>query len=403
MILSELSSLMNGDINCPSCGESVTSGRRYCENCGVDLAVAALLAEQQAMLPVRIPQGVPISPELLVPRIGDLLIERGLVTHEQLQKALTFQKERAKKGESLLLGQALLELGIITRETLDQVITAQILQLQNVLNEANLSLKQRVEERTKELRQALERLSDLNQLKSNFIANISHELRTPLTHIKGYLDILGDEGLGSLNSEQHDAIHVLKKAEIRLERLIEDLIQFSLAARGDLSLNLHDIGVGDLIRAAVERSRNKANQQEIHLKINIQDKLPTVHADEDKIGWVLLQLLDNALKFTPQGGVVAIGASANTSGLVNFSVSDTGIGIPERRIGEIFEPFHQLDGSATRRYPGTGLGLAMVSRIIAAHGSRISVQSVEGKGSRFEFDLPINTNTRATKEKVLRT
>ncbi len=161
---------------------------------------------------------------------------------------------------------------MINRETLDQAITAQILQLQNALNVSNQSLKQRVEERTQELRQALERLSELNQLKSNFIANISHELRTPLTHIKGYLDILGDGGLGPLNENQVEALNVLKKAETRLERLIEDLIQFSLAARGDLSLNRGEIEIDKLIQIAVDRSLSKARQQELSLKVNLQRK-----------------------------------------------------------------------------------------------------------------------------------
>jgi signal transduction histidine kinase len=401
MISQDLSNLMNANMNCPSCGEPVSPDHRYCEHCGVDLAIAALLAEQQAMLPIRIPQGMPMSPELLVPRIGDYLIERGLLKTSQLQTALAFQRQRANEGKPLLLGQALLELGMITRETLDQVITAQILQLQYTLNEANQSLKQRVEDRTRELRQALERLSELNQLKSNFIANISHELRTPLTHIKGYLDILSDGGLGSLNKEQQDAINVLKKAENRLERLIEDLIQFSLASRGDLSLNLRELETIQVVKTAVERSRNKARQQEIELIIDIPANLPSINADEDKIGWVLLQLLDNALKFTPKGGQVAIHARHNHAGLMNFVIRDSGIGIPDERISEIFEPFHQLDSSATRRYQGTGLGLAMVRRIIEAHGSQIKVKSVVGKGSQFEFDLPVSENIKQTKERAI--
>jgi signal transduction histidine kinase len=382
------------DFNCPSCGKPVLPDQRFCEHCGVDVAVAALLAEQQAMLPVHIPQGIPISPEVLVPRIGDYLIEKDLLSVEQLQKALAFQEQCYNQGRPILLGQALLELGLISRETLDQAVTAQILQLQNALNLTNQSLKQRVEERTRELREALERLSELNQLKSNFIANISHELRTPLTHIKGYLDILGDGGLGSLNENQVEAINVLKKAEDRLERLIEDLIQFSLAVRGDLNLRRGEITVNQLIQNCADRSLSKARQQELSLQVELEEALPPVRVDSDKIGWVIIQLMDNAIKFTPKGGQVVVQSSTNDTGLISIAVMDTGIGIPQERMTEIFEPFHQLDGSSTRRFSGTGLGLAMVRRIIEAHGSNITVQSIVGKGSRFEFSLPPSPNDK---------
>ena len=378
---------MGSEISCPSCARPVTALSRYCEHCGVDLAVAAVLAEQSVIVPGKIPNGVPIAPELLVPRIGDYMIEQGFMTQEDLQRALAYQKEQTAAGNSILLGQAFLELGIVEREILDQVITSQILKLQKALSESNQQLQRRVEERTQELQRALERLSELNQLKSNFIANISHELRTPLTHIKGYLDILGDGGLGPLTEAQIEAIGVLNRAELRLERLIEDLIQFSLASRGEVSLNQKNSDIGKLIQISVDRSMHKAQSQNIQLSSMIQPELPLVLIDEDKIGWVLIQLLDNALKFTPKGGRVAIKANL-TNGVVSISVLDTGIGIPDNKIAEIFEPFHQLDGDATRRYAGTGLGLAMVRRIIEAHGSQIKVQSAVGKGSRFEFSLP---------------
>jgi len=392
MIPPDLRDPMDLNLICPNCGEPVPPNLRHCEHCGVDLAIAAMLAEQQALFPVRIPQGTPISPELLVPRIGDYLIERGLLKPEQLSTALDYQKQRAEEGQPILLGQALLELSMITRETLDQVVTAQILQLQYALNGANQSLKQRVEERTKELRSALERLSELNQLKSNFIANISHELRTPLTHIKGYLEILAEGGFGALNKEQTEAVSVLKRAEGRLERLIEDLIQFALASRGDVGLNLRDVNPVKLVEAVVDHTRHKAKQSEIQLITEAPQDLPNIHADEDKIAWVLLQLLENALKFTPKGGRVKISVTKNSAGLIHFAVIDSGIGIPEERLVEIFEPFHQLDGSATRRYAGTGLGLALVRRIVEAHGSRVIVHSTPGKGSKFEFDLPNTKN-----------
>lgn len=379
---------MSVEMFCPSCALPVTALSRYCEHCGVDLAVATVLAEQSVLLPGEIPGGFPIAPELLVPRIGDYLIEKGVITQDDLRHALEYQKEQASKGNSILVGQAFLELGIVKREILDQVITSQILKLQKALSESNQQLQQRVTERTQELQQALERLSELNQLKTNFIANISHELRTPLTHIKGYLDILSEGGLGPLTSAQAEALIVLNRAEERLERLIEDLIQFSLASRGDISLNQKECQIDKLLLIVIERSMHKVQQKGVQLSSVIQPELPHVYIDEDKIGWVLLQLLDNAIKFTSKGGKVAIKAS-HRNDIVTIAVLDTGIGIPGNRLAEIFEPFHQLDGNSTRLYPGTGLGLAMVRRLIDAHGSQIMVQSVEGKGSVFEFSLPV--------------
>jgi signal transduction histidine kinase len=379
---------MVGEINCPQCGQPVSPQNRYYEVCGTDIAVASVLAEQQIALSTKVPSGAPVTPEVLVPRIGDYLIKRGMIKPEELQFALRYQKQCLADNHPILLGQAMLELKLIDRETLDQIITAQILELQNALSEANQTLQQRVEERTRELQKALQRLSEINQLKSNFIANISHELRTPLTHIKGYLDILGDGGLGSLTAAQKEALDVLKRSEARLEQLIEDLIQFSLASRGELNIDLQKTDVNKLFETAIERYQSKARSKNIDLGVSAPENLPYVLADEEKIGWVILQLVDNALKFTHRGGKVSLDV-IEVDARVTISVSDTGIGIPENRIPEIFEPFHQLDGSSTRNYPGTGLGLAMVRRIIEAHGSQINVHSVVDAGSRFEFWLPI--------------
>jgi signal transduction histidine kinase len=390
---------MAGEINCPRCGQPLSTQNRYCEKCGADSAVAVVLAEQQIALPTRIPSGVPVTPEVLVPRIGDYMIKRGMLKPEELQFALRYQKQCSTDKHPILLGQALLELKLVDRETLDQIVTAQILELQNALNEANQTLQKRVEERTRELQKALERLSEINQLKSNFIANISHELRTPLTHIKGYLEILDDGGLGSLTPAQKEALNVLKRAEVRLEGLIEDLLQFSLSSRGELSLNLQKTNIITIIKTAVDRYHSKAKTKSIDLIASVSENLPLVLADEEKIGWVILQLIDNALKFTHQGGKVCVDATEG-NGRVTISVSDTGIGIPKKQIPEIFEPFHQLDGSSTRNYSGTGLGLAMVRRIIEAHGSQINVDSVVNAGSRFKFWLPITKLTETTKTRV---
>jgi signal transduction histidine kinase len=383
---------MISEIHCPRCAKPIDPQARFCKHCGVDLALAAVLVERDVTVPQEVQIEGQIAPELLVPRLGDYMIENGIIKEQDLQQALSFQKERANQGKSILIGQALLELGLIDRETLDQVITKQILQLQFVLSETNRRLEKRVQERTHDLQQALDRLAELNQLKSNFLANISHELRTPLTHIKGYVDLMVVGGMGPLSAEQMEAMDVIQRAEARLERLIEDLIQFSLAAQGELSIILQPVDLNMLIDRVVTAMKQKARIRQISLITHLSPHLPAVQADEEKINWVLMHLLDNALKFTQQGGEVQINTlvDGNTA---RVAVVDNGIGIPKERLFEIFEPFHQLDSSSTRKFGGTGLGLAMVRRILDGHRTKIEAHSIVGKGSRFEFSLPFATKT----------
>lgn len=339
------------------------------------------------MAPGPFPAGIPIAPEMLVPRIGETMLERGLLGKDGLQQALTYQASREAEGRPILLGQALLELGLVSRETLDEVITVQILQLQDALNDTNRQLEQHVQERTQDLQRALERLSELSQLKANFVANISHELRTPLTHLKGYLDLLSSEGLGPINNQQAHALNILLRAEERLENLIENLIQFSLVSRGELNLTIDPINLEDLIRENIQRLRNRADAKQISLSADLPEGLSMVRGDREKLGWVVLQLMDNALKFTPPGKKVWIKVF-HEDGMVHVAIYDEGIGIPQDRLDEIFELFHQLDGSATRKYGGTGLGLAMVQQIVKAHGSEVYVASTKDQGSCFSFSLP---------------
>jgi len=328
-----------------------------------------------------------LTPEVLVPRLGEYLVQQGHITEAGLKKALAYQQKKQGKSQHSLLGETLLELKLIDRLTLDQAITEQIIQLRNALEDANRSLERRVQERTAELQLALRKLSELNQLKANFVANISHELRTPLTHVKGYIELLVTETLGSLGEEQKKALQVAQHATTRLESLIDNLILFSQAARGELTLHLTPVNLNKVATEILNYSKQKALDHNIILSADIKSNLPLVKADEEKISWVILQLMDNAIKFTSSGGKVGLLIKREADTLVKISVADTGIGIPKNRLHELFEPFHQLDSSSTRRYGGTGLGLALVRQILEAHGSVIDVQSEEGKGTIFGFTL----------------
>jgi signal transduction histidine kinase len=255
------------------------------------------------------------------------------------------------------------------------------------LQATNHNLEQRVKERTSELNEALQRLSELNQMKANFVANISHELRTPLTHVKGYLELMVTESLGSISEEQRHALQVTQRATIKLESIIEDLIMFSLASRGEMSMKLDKVNIRRVVMTAAKSASAKAEERGVQVLVSGPENIPPVQADSEKIGWVIGQLLDNGIKFTPSSGSVVITLKEEGYNLVLISVTDTGIGIPPNRLQEIFEPFHQLDGSSTRHYGGTGLGLSLVRQLVEAHGSLLDVQSVEGKGSTFKFPL----------------
>lgn len=326
-----------------------------------------------------------LTPEILVPRLGDYLVEKNILSKQSLKAALKKQQELTVPNQPQpLLGNILVELGYIDRPTLDQIITEQILYLRSMLQEANQQLERRVFERTAELELALKKVSELNKLKSNFIANISHELRTPLTHVIGYIELLISRDLGPLTEDQEQATFVIKRSSERLKRLIEDLILFSNTEGGQVHLQIETFKLASFFEELEKQVQLKKRDSYIQIETKCEQNLPPVRADREKIMWVLLQLVDNAIKFNKPGGKISVSAIKDGS-FVRLSVADTGIGIAPDKLEEIFEPFHQLDGSSTRKAGGTGLGLNLAKKIVEAHGSILAVFSEPGVGSKFEF------------------
>jgi signal transduction histidine kinase len=372
---------------CPHCQAAIRADDRQCPNCGVDLALAAVLVERQVLASVPAAPSAPPFAELILPRFGEFLLNSGTITESQLQTALARQRELLASGRSVTIGQVLLEMGMVSRAQLDLASVRQVRQLQQTLQENNRRLEQCLVEEQGKLREALRKLNELNELKLNFIATIQHELRTPLAHIKGYGELLARGTLGPLNPEQQDAIDTLGRSAARLERLINDLLRFTASAKGEMTLNPAPVSLAQLSARVLETSAPKAAQSDLQLRGEIPADLPPVMADAEKMHWALLQLVDNAIKFTPPGGAVTLGAEAKDQ-RVRVFVRDTGIGIPPERLDEIFHPFHQLDGSSTRRYGGLGLGLALVKHIVVSHHSQVEVVSAPGRGSTFAFELP---------------
>ena len=378
---------MSESYSCPNCKFSVDFNEPTCQNCGIHLAVAAVIAENEMVHEFSAAKNLQISPEILVPRLGDHLVKRGTVTKSQLENALNIQKEENLKGEYKLLGRILIEQGYLDQTMLDAAITEQIVNLQNALKQSNTDLEDRVRARTYELQQALNRITQLNRLKTNFISNISHELRTPLAHMVGYLELLKDSSLGPLNEDQNHAISVLLKSYNRLYNLIDELLQFSMLSQGEMSLSQESINSKDLIESATTYAQTYATEKQVELKITFPSESIRVIADKEKMSWVLGELIENGIKFNNPGGFVLVDVNAE-NGIVIFRISDNGIGISKEHISEIYEPFHQLDGSSTRRSGGTGIGLTLAKQIIESHGSSLIVKSTKNKGTRFQFSLP---------------
>ena len=243
-----------------------------------------------------------------------------------------------------------------------------------------------------DLRRANAELKQLDQMKSNFLATISHELRTPLAPILGYLHLFlsATEAPGPLAERQRAGLEVMLQSAHRLQDLVEDLLTFVQLERGDLDLNRQRAPLEPLLRQQAAGAAAAAAEKGIDLRVEIRAPVPAVLVDARVLGRAVRLILDNAVKFTPAGGRITLSAGAAGDGLdgVRVAVADTGIGIPEDEVVRIFDSFYQVDGSTTRQFGGTGLGLALVKRIIEAHGASMSVESRVGAGSVFAFVLP---------------
>ncbi len=327
-----------------------------------------------------------LTPEMLVPRIGDYLVNRGFISIDDLIDALAEQREFEETKKPQLIGQILVSTGKIDQAILDQAITEHIIDLKDALETSNKRLEARVAERTSELEAALQKINELNELKSNFIANISHELRTPLTHLKGYLDLFASGDLGNITKEQIKALRVMGRAYIRLEKLIDDLLMFTFSEYEEVNITKSKFNMVALVADIIAAFKNSTPKRTIYLRILPEETSLWVNADQKKIAWVINHLIDNAIKFSEPNTRVTIFLQHNAE-IVKTTVSDQGIGISKDQINEIFEPFHQLDGSSTRKVGGVGLGLALSRKIIEAHNSRLNVRSEVGIGSQFDFSL----------------
>lgn len=248
-------------------------------------------------------------------------------------------------------------------------------------------LERRVEERTRELREINLELERANRLKSEFLATMSHELRTPLNTIIGFSDVLMSDLVPGIPENTKEYLKDIMESGELLLSLINDVLDLAKIEAGKEELVLEEVTVQDFIRGILVLFRERAANHKITVEINTSGVGEWV-LDSRKFKQILFNLLSNAFKFTPDGGKVGVKASIEGD-MLAVTVWDTGIGIRSEDMPRLFKPFEQLDSSLARRYPGTGLGLTMVKRLVELHGGTVSVKSPPGKGSSFRVCFPL--------------
>ncbi len=243
------------------------------------------------------------------------------------------------------------------------------------LRVASQRIVERLEAKLSELIEANDRLEELARLRREFLRNLSHELSTPMTPAVGYLKLLLGEELGPLTPTQRTALLAVDAGVSRFRGLIDTLLDVSALETGRLHFFGRDYDLAKLAKRAIDQVRPRAADKQITLRVQAADRPLPAHGDPDKLRRALAHLLDNAIKFTPKGGTVAVRTQALAEERLAFEVADTGPGIPPHSFDRILEVFYQVDGSVTREFGGVGLGLAFARRVAEAHGGSIVVES----------------------------
>jgi two-component system, NarL family, sensor histidine kinase BarA len=268
-----------------------------------------------------------------------------------------------------------------------------------------------LEDKNQKLQVAYDRLKELDRLKSNFLATVSHELRTPLTSIIGYSEMLVEGLAGDLTKEQREFVQTIRDKGDQLLALIKGLLDLSKLESGTMSLRKNHVDVGALVKDVVSTMAPTARKKEVELSFEVEKGLPAIWADAERLRQVLLNLTENAIKFTPVSGSVRLIAritgmdatsSGDTGGMVllgarrtgvEMRVADTGIGIPESERMRVFDAFYQVDSSSTREAGGTGLGLSIVKRLVDGHDGSVRIEANQPRGTVFVVTIPVKRAT----------
>lgn len=230
-------------------------------------------------------------------------------------------------------------------------------------------------------------LKHLENVRKEFISNVSHELKTPLTSIKGFIETLLAGAMEDKNNNRR-FLSIIQDHADRLGKLINDILELSKLESKEIQLDFKPIDLPEIIRKTVETFTPQLTKNKVTCSVNIKGPLPKVQADHDKISQVLINLIDNAIKFNKEKGAITITAELQPA-FLKVSIHDTGIGLPDTDLPRIFERFYRVDKARSRDLGGTGLGLSIVKHIIEAHHGQVGVESIQEQGSTFWFTLPL--------------
>jgi signal transduction histidine kinase len=229
-----------------------------------------------------------------------------------------------------------------------------------------------------------------DRLKSELVATASHELRTPLTSMRGYVDMLMLDTFGPLNPSQRDFLRIVKNNVTRLVHLVDELLDMSRVEAGEVRLRREEVDLVEMFYETSQSLHGQFNERNVTLHMDLQDNLPVVLADRQRLQQILINLVGNACKYTEPGGQVDI-ALYNGGDKLRVDVRDTGVGIPEDAKPHIFTPFYRAENPLRDEVGGTGLGLSITRKLVEMHGGEIWFESAEGKGSTFSFTLPLSS------------
>ncbi|HET6864031.1 MAG TPA: ATP-binding protein [Candidatus Saccharimonadales bacterium] len=251
----------------------------------------------------------------------------------------------------------------------------------------NVTLQEKIDAATKQLRHANSRLKELDATKDEFISMASHQLRTPLTSIKGYLSMVLEGDVGKLNTKEKQMIQTAFDSAERMVFLIADLLNVSRLQSGKFVIENKPTDIAKMVGAMVNQLQETAKNHHLTLTYEPPAKFPLVNVDETKIQQVVMNFMDNAIYYTPAGGSIGVGLEA-TDSEIRYTVTDTGLGVPKAEQHHLFSKFYRAGNARKMRPDGTGLGLFMAKKVIAAQGGAIIFKSEEGKGSTFGFSFP---------------